>query len=237
MTYLVQYDEEANDRYLWHIGGAYDYSQLTANTAAGSPSPVPFYQSKVLPEFGPLGSPETPQPFGQAFASTPPAFLDTGKYQASNFSMYGLETVWQAGATSFQAEWMGTVVESPVGAIFYHGAYGQLAYRLTGEHRVYYKRMGAFGNPVPFTNFIALRPGGIVGWGAWEIAARLSYVDLRNPASLNPFYLSGTSRAGNGLLTDTTLGLTWFMNENLLDNVVKGFSAADLFVTRVQVSF
>ena len=41
--------------------------------------------------------------------------------------------------------------------------------------------------------------------------------------------------------------MTWFMNENLklqfnwihamLDNTVKGFSTADLFVTRMQVSF
>ncbi len=246
MTYLVQYDPEANDRYLWHIGGAYDYSQLTANTAAGSTSPVPFYQAKTTPEFGPLGSPETPQPFGQAFAATP-VFVDTGKYRASNFSMYGLETVYQAGATSIQAEWMGTVVESPVGPIFYHGAYAQIAYRLTGEHRVYYKKMGAFGNPVPFTNFIALKPGGIVGWGAWEVAFRWSYVDLRNPANLTPFYLSGTNAAGNGLLNDSTVGMSWFMNENLkmqfnwihamLDNTAKGFSTADLFVTRMQVSF
>ncbi len=245
-TYLLQYDEQAQDRYLWHIGAAYDFSEMTANTAAGSTTTLPFYQAKTTPEFGPLGSPETAQNFGQAFAATP-AFVDTGKYQAKNFNMYGLETVYQAGATSFQAEWMVTMVDSVVGPIFYNGAYAQIAYRLTGEHRVYYKKMGAFGNPVPFSDFISLKPGGIQSWGAWEVAYRWSYVDLRNPASLNGHYLAGTSGAGAGLLNDSTLGLTWFMNENLkiqvnwihamLQNTAKGFSDADLYVTRVQVSF
>lgn len=58
---------------------------------------------------------------------------------------------------------------------------------------------------------------------------------------------NGTSKAGNGTLTDTTLGMTWFLNAHtkwkfnwihaFLNNTAKGFSQADLFVTRVQVDF
>src|SRR5205823_5949683 len=107
-------------------------------------------------------------------------------------------------------------------------------------------------NPVPFTDFIPLKRDGICGWGAWEIAARWSFVDLRNPASLDGHYYSSssntftaTSKAGNGLLNDATLGVTWFLNQHtklqanwihaMLDNTAKGFSSADLFVSRVQV--
>ena len=92
---------------------------------------------------------------------------------------------------------------------------------------------------------------------ALELAARVSYVELRNPSSLsghyydsatNTFTASAASGAvGNGTLTDTTLGGTWFITGHskfqfdwihaFLHNRVKGHSQADLFVTRVQVDF
>src|SRR5207302_2061832 len=63
---------------------------------------------------------------------------------------------------------------------------------------------------------------GDVGLGAWEIAGRVSYVELRNPSSLSGHYYDSTTNlynapaskgaVGNGTLTDTTLGLTWFLN-------------------------
>jgi len=248
LTQLVYYDETVPDRYLWHIGGAFDYSRLGANSDPNSPSKVPFYQARTTPEFF-LGYPENvPVTFGPttAFAGTP-NFVDTGRYEARSFNMYGVETLWQYGPTSFQAEWIGTVVQSPVGSIFYNGAYAQLAYRLTGENRVYYKKIAALGNVVPYTDFIPLRPGQVVGWGAWEVAFRWSFVELKNPAALNPFYISGTNASGNGTLNDSTLGVTWFMNAHtklqfnwihaMLDNTAKGFSLADLYVTRLQVDF
>src|SRR5262249_18299122 len=152
-------------------------SRTGANDAAGSPSPVPFYQTRVLPEFGPLGQPEVFQPFGQAFAATP-VFVDSGKYPANNFEIYGVETVAQSGAWSFQAEWIGTLVESVVGPIFYNGAYGEVMWRPTGETRPYDRPQGALKNVIPFTDFIPLKRDGIAGWGAWELAARWSFVNI-----------------------------------------------------------
>jgi phosphate-selective porin OprO and OprP len=261
VTHLVYYDESADDRYLWHLGGAFDYSRLGENTAPGSGTsgnagggPSPFYQTKVLPEFGPVGFPENSSTFGSAVNGTP-SFVDSGKYAASSFNLYGLETVAQAGAWSLQAEFMGTTVNSVVGPIFYHGAYAEVMYRLTGETRPYDKKLGALRNVVPFTDFISLRPGGITGWGAWEVAARLSYVDINNPNALKGHYYnsatntftSTTGNVGNGLLTDSTVGLSWFLNAHsklqfnwihcMLDNKITGFSTADLFVTRAQVDF
>src|SRR5262249_27172457 len=103
-------------------------------------------------------------------------------------------------------------------------------------------------NPLPFTNFITLKPGGIRGWGAWEIAARLSYVDIRNPARLLPAdYIAGTNSSGNGTPTDSTLGMTWWWNyhtnlqfnwvHSMLNNRQFGYSLADSFVSRIQVDF
>jgi phosphate-selective porin OprO/OprP len=248
LTRLIYFDEHSEDRYLWHVGASYNYSRLGANTAAGSPSPRPFYQARTTPEFF-MGSPEAvPPTFGPsaAFAGTP-VFVDTGRYLADNFQILGVETLWQNGPVSFQAEWMGTLVDSAVGSIFYNGAYAQVAYRLTGENRVYYKKIAAFGNAIPYTNFFSVKPGRIKGWGAWEIAIRWSFVELKNPTRLDGSYIAGTNASGNGTLNDFTLGLTWFMNEHLkfqvnwihamLDNTAKGFSQADLFVTRLQVDY
>lgn len=274
ITHLIQYDQVAGDRYLWHVGGGYNFSMLGANTgtgAGGSPagattggpnpnstttnagSAVPFYSTRVLPEFGPVGYLELPQPFGQSVNGTP-TFVSSGKYQATDFHLFGVETVYQAGPLSMQSEYMVTLVDTPWGQVFYHGAYGQAAYRLTGEHRLYDKKLGALRNPIPYTDFIPLGPRGICGWGAWEVAARLSFVDLRNPAFLNGHYYDNatntfttTSKTGNGMLTDTTLGVTWFLNYHtklqfnwihaMLNNSAKGFSQADLFVSRVQVDY
>ena len=55
---------------------------------------------------------------------------------------------------------------------------------------------------------------GIHGRGAWEVAFRWSYVDLRDPTKLNGYYLPGSSSVGAGLLNDTTCGLTWFLNQH-----------------------
>jgi phosphate-selective porin OprO/OprP len=259
ITHLLYYDEHAQDRYLWHVGMSYDYSQLGANTAQGSGtagnagSPKPFYQARTTPEFGPRGYPDLTSTFGSAVNSTP-LFVDTGKYQASNFNLIGLETVYQWGATSIQAEYMATVVESVVGPIFYQGAYGEFMYRLTGENRVYDRKLAALKNPIPFTDFITIKGDGIRGWGAWSVSGRLSFVDLRNPSKLDGHYydsakntFTGTSKAGNGLLTDTTVGLTWQLNAHtkiqfnwihaMLNNTAKGYSTAELFASRFQVDF
>ncbi|MDX1945433.1 MAG: porin [Pirellulaceae bacterium] len=258
-THLLYYDPYAGDRYLFQVGASYDYSQLGANDAIGSGtpgnsgSPQPFYQSRVLPEFGPLGNLELGGSFGSSVNGTP-IFVDSGRYAASNFNLFGLETLGQAGPWSVQGEYMATLVESVVGPVFYHGAYAEVLYRLTGEHRAYDKKLGALKNPIPFTDFIPLKRDGICGWGAWEVAFRWSFVDIRNPDDLDGHYyvpatntFTGTSKAGNGVLNDTTLGVTWFLNQHtklqfnwihcMLDNTARGFSTAELFVARAQVDF
>ncbi|MBS0208573.1 MAG: hypothetical protein JSS27_06420 [Planctomycetes bacterium] len=261
-THLLYYDDLANDRYLWHVGASFDYSYLSWNSATVQPgqtsagSNVPFYQSKTSPEFGPLGYSDVSQNFGFANASNP-VYVDSGKYQAESFDLFGIESLAQLGPWGFTGEWMGTAVNGTnAGTIFYHGGYVQAAYRLTGEHRVYDKRTASLGKIIPYTDFISLQRGskrGIHGWGAWEVGARLSYVDIRNPSNLR--YLSNSNGNGQGTLTDVTLGMTWFLNayskfqfnyiHAMLNNTgyagaqqaLQGWSVGELYVTRLQVDF
>jgi phosphate-selective porin OprO/OprP len=267
ITRLVVYEND--DKNIWHIGGAYNFSSLPEDNAKGSGTPGnagggphAFYQARTTPEFGPLGQVQDPQSFGMAENFTP-IFVDTGRYAANSFNLVGLETVLQNGPFSFQAEWMLTEVNSVVGPIVYHGAYAEFMYRLTGEARGYDKKLAALKNVIPNHDFISFdrEKTGELGLGAWEIAARLSYVELRNPNSLSGHYYDSTTNlfnasaaqgaVGNGTLTDTTLGFTWFLNAHskfqfnwihaFLNNSApvkpNGFSQADLFVTRVQVDF
>lgn len=260
VIHLLNFDEAAPGANLWHIGASYSFGQLGANDAIGSGtagnagSPRPFYQARTTPEFGPLGYPENGGSFGSAVNGTP-NFVDTGRYEADSYQLIGLETLWQRGPWSLQAEFMATIVQSVVGPIFYDGGYCQVAYRPTGEHREYDRPQGAFKNPIPYRDFASLhKPATICGWGAWEIAARWSIVDLRNPAKLDGHYYNAatnafttTGKSGNGVLQDVTLGVTWFLNPHfkwqtnwihaMLDNTAKDASIADLFVTRVQLDF
>ncbi|MBL9125690.1 MAG: hypothetical protein JNG90_18770 [Planctomycetaceae bacterium] len=251
VTHLLEYDEPSGGRYLQHVGASYNFSQMTGNAASNS---RPFYQARTLPEYGPIGDGLDIQPagFGPAFFNTadltPPPFVDTGRYLANCFNLFGLEWVYQAGALSLQSEFMATCVNSVAGPIWYTGGYGEFMYRLTGEHRGYDKRIASFKNPKPFTDFMPFKRNGIGGWGCWELAGRVSYISLRNPDRLLPTdYIAGTNASGNGTLTDTTLGFTWLLNYHtkvqfnwiysILDNADKGLSSANSFVSRVQVDF
>jgi phosphate-selective porin OprO/OprP len=97
----------------------------------------------------------------------------------------------------------------------FNGGYIQLAYTLTGENRAYDKRGGTlareyFGKPGPYENAWIVRDAdGHLCWGrgAWEIAARYSYVNLNSGSGLN--------RIQGGAMDGVTLGLNWYVNTNL----------------------
>ena len=118
------------------------------------------------------------------------------------------------GPLSFQSElyasWVqGAAPPNPDGTrsanrgnAFLWSAYGEVHYFLTGEHREYNRDSGAFTRVVPLRPF-AWDRSGVSGWGAWQLAARYSYLDLNSGA------ISG------GRLHDWTLGVNWFMNPNM----------------------
>lgn len=87
-----------------------------------------------------------------------------------------------------------------VGGDFY-GAYGQASWFLTGECRNYKRSEGVFDRVTPFTNFWLVRGGNGLdaGWGAWELAARWSYLDFTDGPSANA-----------GQQNDLTLGVNWY---------------------------
>ena len=91
----------------------------------------------------------------------------------------------------------------------FDGAYGELAWTITGETRKYNPQAGAYFRVTPDHPFHMSREG----WGAWEVAARLSYMDL------NDMFVSGRSLSSQpeavlgGRQIGYTFGLNWYPND------------------------
>lgn len=113
---------------------------------------------------------------------------------------------WVRDARSLLAGAQPTIVDKA----FFHGGYIEALYFITGEHRAYNRKTGAFGRVVPRTNFTGFTSESCNecdvnghGDGAWQVGVRYSWVDLDNQ----------TIRGGSA--HDLTLGLSWFLNPYL----------------------
>lgn len=151
-------------------------------------------------------------------------FVDTGDFASDHMDLYGLEGAWVSGPLSIQGEYTFADVDASSDVSF-DGYYVQASYFLTGEHRKYKPSAGAFSRVKPNKNF------GSGGWGAWEVAARYSSVDLSD---------SGIS---GGELDNITAGLNWYLNPNtrLMWNYVRAdkddVGKANMLLMRLQIDF
>lgn len=127
-------------------------------------------------------------------------FVKTGGLDdVSRVNQLGLELAWQRGPFTAQAEWMGAKAERRANPdASFDGWYVAASWMLSGEQRRY--KNGAFKG---------LDAGG--SYGAWELTARYSHVDLDD----------GPVRGGRE--SNVTLGVNWYGGEHwrIMANVVK----------------
>ncbi|MBX9790218.1 MAG: hypothetical protein K2Y37_14975 [Pirellulales bacterium] len=244
---LVYYDEPSDGRYLLHVGGGYNFSELGGKGRAGADAKA--FNSRPVPEFF-VGDPSG----GFLTANGTPAVVDTGRIAANSFNFWHTELAGNFGSAHFQTEFLATSLNQLGGpAIFYPGAYFQCGYFLTGESCLYLKQAGVLDyNVVPYSDFFGLgRKRGFGGWGAWEAAFRWSWQDLSG-VNLNPANqisnAAGPPPAPNpGVVNQTTLALNWWWNKftrvqfNWIHSMptYRGFGYApfDIFAARFQVEF
>lgn len=126
-------------------------------------------------------------------------FVDTSAISgADTIVRVGLEASKVAGPFSWQAEALTAKVKrNPGESVLFYGGYVFASWLLTGETRNYDSGTGEFDNVVPQA------PLGRGGWGAWELAARASFVDLNDKDVIG------------GEQNNITLGLNWYLNERL----------------------
>jgi phosphate-selective porin OprO/OprP len=248
MTHLLYYDEPSEGRYLLHVGGGYGYSAIGGEGATG-----PFartFRSAVFPEFyvGDLAG------VGLTGAGTP-LVMDTGRYLANSFNLAHLELAGASGPAHFQSEVILETINQLTGPVVYQpAAYVQCGYMLTGEGIGYLKQAGVFDyNVVPFTPFFGTgRRGQVMGWGAWEVAARWSYVDLSGvnirPSNILPGPPDTLPPSPNaGVLNETTVGVNWWWNKftrvqfnwihSMPNYIGYGSAPFDIYGTRFQIEF
>ncbi len=158
-----------------------------------------------------------------------PRIVDTGSFGAEAGDLIGVEAALVHGPLSIQGEYVHSFVDGTnrlVGNPDFWGASVQASYFLTGEHRPYKTSAGTFSRVKPLENF-----GKDGGPGAWELAARLSYLNLND------------SGVRGGRLRDISLGLNWYLNSNVRS--MWSFIHADpseggeinAFLWRMQVAF
>lgn len=100
--------------------------------------------------------------------------VDTGEIPAvEDFSFAGIEWAAQYEAVSFQSEYQQVQMSrNTLSDLDFDTWYAQLAWTLTDEPRPYRVDRGVFEGITPKNNF------GRSGWGAFELAARISTIDL-----------------------------------------------------------
>ena len=134
-------------------------------------------------------------------------WLNTGDIAgADNYQLLGLENVWNFGALQIVGEYQNIWLERDPGFgrdLRFDGAYIYAAYFLTGEHMPWKRSAGVLDRIKPLENFFLVdtcSDGVQGGWGAWQIAYRVSYADFNDD---NIF-------GGRGL--SHTFGLNWYWN-------------------------
>ena len=122
-------------------------------------------------------------------------YLDTDDIiDVDRVSLYGLEAALVLGPVSLQAELINAQVSRDAGleTLEFSGWYVYGSWFLTGESRIYKHKKGSFGRINPTTED-----------GAWELALRLSSLDL------NDLDISG------GEADQITLGINWYANPHI----------------------
>lgn len=177
----------------------------------------------------------------------PTRLISTGALGGvSGAQVYSVEAAGTYGPLIVQGEyfWYNVDRNAIVGlpSVKFEGGYAQAGYVLTGETRRYNPATAAYGGVVPANPF-SLTGG---GWGAWEVAGRMSSIDLNDQ-------LATVNGVAGGRQTIYTLALNWYVNRNirfmfnyLHGDVAKQVSATnfgnagskfDAFAMRTQVAF
>ena len=177
----------------------------------------------------------------------PTEIINTGSIAGvSAAQVYSAEAAAAYGPFFFQGEyfWYNVARNNRPGvpSLEFSGGYAEASLVLTGETHPYIPADAAYGGIIPANPF-SIWSG---GWGAWEIAGRVSTMNLNDQ-------LGTTNGVAGGQQTIYSAGLNWYVNSNirfmfdyLHGNIAKQISPTntggagaklDAFAMRTQVAF
>jgi phosphate-selective porin OprO/OprP len=164
-----------------------------------------------------------------AESNTVGTLLSMPEILTDGVNLVGAELALVQGPLSVQAEYIHSFVQGAGSQrdVDFYGNYVAVSYFLTGEHRVYDRKKGAFTRTRP-TNPFSIREG---SYGALEIAGRWSILDLND------------QDVRGGILNNFTGAVNWYLYDNLrvmLNYVLasrNGIGDAHIVQSRVAVDF
>jgi len=132
-------------------------------------------------------------------------WIDTGVIDgADHYEMVGLENVWNFGPVQVVGEYQNLWLDRNGGTdLHFDGGYFYVAYFLTGENMTWDRETGQLDRIYPWENFFLVdtcNDGVRGGWGAWQIAYRMSYANFTDEDILG----------GRGL--SQSVALNWYWN-------------------------
>lgn len=153
-------------------------------------------------------------------------WVEASGLNVDNGHLFGMELAGALNGFSYQSEIIlakSQRLELP--DLTTWGAYAQVSYFLTGEERRYLKRQGVFGRVAINQTFDWKKRR----WGAWEVTARYSYLDLDD------------AEVRGGIMNNFTLGLNWYIAPNFrtmanyVHSHVNGLGTGHVFSLRFQI--
>jgi phosphate-selective porin OprO/OprP len=144
----------------------------------------------------------------------PTTLISTGAIaNVSGAQIYSAEVAATYGPVFFQGEYYWYNIDRsamtglpPIGApsLDFQGGYAQASLMLTGETRSYNAASASYNGIKPLHPF----DWSSQGWGAWEVAGRVSTIDLNDQ-------LATAAGVAGGRQTIYTAGLNWYVNNNV----------------------
>lgn len=199
-VWLPYYDEPSDGRYLMHVGASWFHTRHYTSSGANNDAVNPtgnFNGSLELDSYT--------------------SIINTNLTNNTDFWTAGTELAWINGPFSIQNEFFW--VNADDGSSPW-GTYVTASYFLTGENRGYSRGSKTFDRVKPFEPFFAVRTANGVcrGWGAWQLAARYSYLDARDVAN----GITGTQQ-------NVALGVNWYLNpySRVMFNYIHGRADVD----------
>lgn len=122
---------------------------------------------------------------------------------------YGGEGAFRFNNIHLQGEYIVGLIERDANLkdVNFGGGYTQLSWIITGEHKPYLMDEGEFGKIKPKSNDL----------GAWEIAARYSFIDLTDEEAYQDqnAFDNGSVGIFGGKAANISFGLNWYPNPNI----------------------
>jgi phosphate-selective porin OprO/OprP len=210
------YQVLAEPDYTLHVGvGIDELIKAPLNNGAAAAT-----TQTVDPLTGKITTSTVPSPYSISLSDQPELRVDTTTFASTG--TLGSLTNPVTGAQVFDVELAGNYRNFYAQGEYFHyqidrsgldtakfdGGYGEVAWTLTGETHKYLPASASYTRIVPAHAF-DLSQG---YWGAWEVAGRVSYIDLTSNFTSGQALSAQPSAVNGGKQTSFTAGLNWYPN-------------------------